>query len=203
MANEGNASIREEIMAAFARLPHLREPGEDPEGSPPDVLGLVVELNKVLRKIGLQQARSSREVVGTVEDLAEKMIALQEMAAREQARAAEREGQLAGLAEVLVGILDLLGRLGDALRGGASPADLAEQVDLARRSIEQDAGRAGLVVTGLPGETFDPEAHALVGEAPAGGSCYRVVESVRRGYRLNGRTLRKARVRIERCEGEE
>lgn len=65
-----------------------------------------------------------------------------------------------------------------------------------REQLLKALEREGLEVIPALGETFDPNLHEAV-EAPDGVSDLVVAEELRRGYRLKGKILRPAMVRLE------
>jgi molecular chaperone GrpE len=116
---------------------------------------------------------------------------------------AERRGR-SGLARELVPVLDNLER---ALRaGGLDPeatdvavegdeGGLAHGVRLVYRQVRESLERAGVEPYDPTGEQFDPEWHEALSTRPADGAhAGDVLETVEKGYRLDGQVLRPARV---------
>jgi molecular chaperone GrpE len=115
-----------------------------------------------------------------------------------EATGAERRAK-AGLARELLPALDNLERaLGSAGIDADEPAGdepLAKGVALVLRELRQTLTRAGVEAYDPVGERFDPSWHEAVstrpGEANQTGT---VLETIDKGYRLDGQVLRPARV---------
>jgi molecular chaperone GrpE len=115
-----------------------------------------------------------------------------------EATDAERRGR-AGLAGDLLPAIDNLERaLGSAGVDAEAPSDdegLAQGVALVLRGLRQTLARAGVEVYDPVGEPFDPSWHEALstrpGEASQAGT---VLETIDKGYRLDGQVLRPARV---------
>ena len=121
--------------------------------------------------------------------------------AAEEAREAERRGK-SSLARELIPSLDNLER---ALRAagidpdsddeGSGDGGLAHGVRLVYRELRSTLERAGVETYDPTGERFDPNWHeALATRAQEGADAGVVLETVEKGYRLNGQVLRPARV---------
>ena len=113
---------------------------------------------------------------------------------------AERRGR-AGLARELVPVLDNLERALAA--AGIDPeapeaddgAGLAHGVLLVYRDLRSTVERAGVETYDPAGERFDPNWHEALSTRPAEGTeAGTVLETVEKGYRLDGQVLRPARV---------
>jgi molecular chaperone GrpE len=104
---------------------------------------------------------------------------------------AERRGK-AALARELVPVLDNLGR---ALKAADEDSELARGVALVSGEFEETLKRAGVETYDPLGEPFDPAWHEALSTRPASDQeAGVVVETLERGYRLNGQVLRPARV---------
>jgi molecular chaperone GrpE len=128
-----------------------------------------------------------------------------------EAREAEGRGR-AQLARELIPVLDNLERAvgaagvdPDALDGAAEDAPseevsardaLARGVALVLRELRSTLERAGVQAYDPAGERFDPAWHEALSTRPAaeGGEPGLVLETLERGYRLDGQVLRPARV---------
>jgi molecular chaperone GrpE len=124
--------------------------------------------------------------------------------AAEEVREAERRGK-SSLARELIPSLDNLER---ALRAAGIDPDsdddgedsgdgggLAHGVRLVYRELRSTLERAGVETYDPTGERFDPNWHeALATRAQEGADAGVVLETVEKGYRLNGQVLRPARV---------
>jgi molecular chaperone GrpE len=111
-------------------------------------------------------------------------------AARE-ATDAERRGKT-GIARELVPVIDNLER---ALAAAGEDDPLRDGVALIGQELTAVLKRAGVNGYDATGERFDPSLHeALSTRAADGADSGTVVETVERGYRLDGQVIRPARV---------
>jgi molecular chaperone GrpE len=111
--------------------------------------------------------------------------------AAKDADEAERRGK-ASLARQLPPVLDNLER---ALKAADEDSELARGVALVRAELEETLKRAGVEAYDPRGERFDPTWHEALSTQPADGTeSGIVVETLERGYRLDGQVLRPARV---------
>ncbi|MQA74948.1 MAG: nucleotide exchange factor GrpE [Solirubrobacterales bacterium] len=112
-------------------------------------------------------------------------------AAREAADA-ERRGK-AALARQLVPSIDNLER---ALAVADEGSEVARGVGLVHGELQATLARAGVESYDPSGERFDPTLHEAISTMPATDEVEpgTVVETLERGYRLNGQVLRPARV---------
>ncbi len=111
-------------------------------------------------------------------------------AARDAADA-ERRGK-AGIARDLVPVIDNLER---ALAAAPEDDPLRKGVELVHADLASVLERGGVEAYDPAGETFDPAFHeALAKRAERGAEPGTVVETVERGYRLDGQVIRPARV---------
>ena len=108
---------------------------------------------------------------------------------------AHRE-ELRALLLDLLEVMDSFDRLLAAPPAGpGGTGDDRETCRLIARQLQAVLSRTGLVQIGQVGEPLDLERHEVAGErARAGGPVNRVADVVRRGYELDGRLLRPARV---------
>jgi molecular chaperone GrpE len=124
--------------------------------------------------------------------------------AAEEVREAERRGK-SSLARELIPSLDNLERAlraagidpdsDDDGEGNGDGGGLAHGVRLVYREIRATLERAGVETYDPTGERFDPRWHeALATRAQEGAEAGVVLETVEKGYRLNGQVLRPARV---------
>lgn len=182
----------ESIRNALASLPEVEEAKSEDDVH--DLYSLTAGLTQVLRKMGVEQMRGSRELLNALEPLGE---AAEVHAAwqREQERATESERQLARLAGVLIGALDSIARFASLLREAEGLEEWAVQLDKAVDVCHRDGEKAGLVPLADRGDRFDEAAHDTVSEAPAGTAPV-IARVVMQGYALNGRVLRRATVEV-------
>jgi molecular chaperone GrpE len=111
--------------------------------------------------------------------------------AKESAEATAR-GK-ADLAKQLLPVVDNLERALEA--ANAEPGSLGKGVGLVLEELRGKLQEAGVEPYDPLGERFDPELHeALSTRAEEGTDAGEVLETVEKGYRLNGQVLRPARV---------
>ena len=101
-----------------------------------------------------------------------------------------------GFAADLLDVVDSL-ELGIAAGEGAEGASLIEGMEATLRLLQKAFEKSGLTVVDPAGEAFDPELHEAMTvrettDQPEGA----VLEVFQKGYVLNGRLLRPARVVI-------
>ncbi len=120
--------------------------------------------------------------------------------AAEQAADATARGK-GTLARELVPVLDNLTRAlaaGDPAARGREPEDAAgliEGVRMVHNELSETLQRAGVEEYDPDGERFDPNLHeALATRAADGREAGVVIETVEKGYRLDGQVLRPAKV---------
>jgi molecular chaperone GrpE len=124
--------------------------------------------------------------------------------AAEEVRVAERRGKIS-LARELIPSLDNLERAlraagidpdsDDDGEGSGDGEGLAHGVRLVYRELRSTLERAGVETYDPTGERFDPTWHeALATRAQEGADAGVVLETVEKGYRLDGQVLRPARV---------
>jgi molecular chaperone GrpE len=103
-----------------------------------------------------------------------------------------------GKAELARQLLPVIDNLERALQSGADPSaheGLVRGVELVLEELRGRLGNAGVEAFDPTGEKFDPEQHEALSAQPAEGTESGVVlETVEKGYRLDGQVLRPARV---------
>ena len=109
-----------------------------------------------------------------------------------EAAEAERRGK-AALARELLPSIDNLER---ALAAADEGSEVARGVELVHGELQATLARAGVESYDPVGERFDPTVHEAISTQPGvdGVDAGTVVETLERGYRLNGQLLRPARV---------
>jgi molecular chaperone GrpE len=110
--------------------------------------------------------------------------------AARDAAAAEQRGK-AGLARELVPVVDNLER---ALESAEDSTALAKGVSLVLDELRATLQRAGVETYDPAGERFDPAWHEALSTRADDAESGTVVETLERGYRLDGQVLRPARV---------
>jgi len=108
-----------------------------------------------------------------------------------------------GKAEVLADVVEIADTLGRALSSGAAdPEALRQGLTAVHRRVLHLLDCHSVQAVQSLGRPFDPELHEAVGTVPPNGvpaGC--VAAEERRGYLLNGRLLRPARVVVAREQG--
>ena len=103
-----------------------------------------------------------------------------------------------GKAELARGLLPVIDNLERALTAGSDPAAhgaLVEGVGLVLDELRGRLGDAGVESFDPTGERFDPQLHEALSTQPAeGAEAGLVLETMQKGYRLNGQVLRPAKV---------
>jgi molecular chaperone GrpE len=142
----------------------------------------------------------------------------QELAAARQAAAENRDKYLRALAESenmrkrlerlceermwqekkrLVGhLLEVSDQLEEALKYASSDDALGTGVRLTYQQLQQVLNREGAQVVSSVGEIFDPSIHEAVEIANSPGHEDQVVQEYHKGYTLDGKLLRPARVQV-------
>jgi molecular chaperone GrpE len=112
---------------------------------------------------------------------------------RVAAEASEARGR--GKAELARELLPVIDNLERALQSSTGEEPLAKGVALVLEELRAKLKAAGVEAYDPHGERFDPTLHeALSTRAEEGTESGIVVETVEKGYRLNGQVLRPARV---------
>ena len=103
-----------------------------------------------------------------------------------------------GKAELAREVLPVIDNLERALESGSDPAShgaLVEGVGLVLDELRGKLGNAGVEAFDPTGEKFDPQLHEALSAQPAEGTDAGIVlETMQKGYRLNGQVLRPAKV---------
>jgi molecular chaperone GrpE len=103
-----------------------------------------------------------------------------------------------GKAELARDVLPVIDNLERALAAGSDPAAhdaLVEGVGLVLDELRGKLGNAGVESFDPTGEKFDPQLHeALSAQSAEGKEAGIVLETMQKGYRLNGQVLRPAKV---------
>jgi molecular chaperone GrpE len=114
--------------------------------------------------------------------------------AREQAEFREY-----ATAEAAKNFLPVLDNFNLALKINASDQNLRQGVELIRKQMEEVLAKMGVEAIPAEGEQFDPRLHEAIEmvdttEVPD----HQIIEELQRGYRVKGRLLRPAMVRVAR-----
>lgn len=110
--------------------------------------------------------------------------------ARENAAAADR-----GVAKLAKELLPALDHLELALKAAEGHEDVVKGFAMVAGELQAALGRVGIQAFSPKGETFDPNEHEAMAQAPIeGAESGTVAEVYQSGYRINGTVLRPARV---------
>jgi molecular chaperone GrpE len=105
----------------------------------------------------------------------------------------------AELARSLLPAIDNLERALEAGEDASAHGALVEGVAMVRDELHSRLEGAGVESFDPTGERFDPQLHEALSTQPAEGTeSGTVIETVERGYRLNGQVLRPAKVVVSR-----
>lgn len=85
----------------------------------------------------------------------------------------------------------------------AMPPDIERGIVIIRSQLEDILRRRGVEVIQAKGKKFDPAFHEAVGEVESDDPGEIVIEELQKGYVLNGKVVRPARVKISRPRREE
>ncbi|MDX1460278.1 MAG: nucleotide exchange factor GrpE [Xanthomonadales bacterium] len=106
-----------------------------------------------------------------------------------------RKRALEGLVQDLLPVKDSLERGTETDRDTATVESLIEGKQLIIRMLDKALGDHGLQIIDPAGETFDPESHEAMAMVPSPEyEAGTVIEVMQKGYRLNDRLIRPARV---------
>jgi molecular chaperone GrpE len=115
---------------------------------------------------------------------------------RKRAARDTAEAEVRGKASLARELLPSIDNLERALAAAEDGSEVARGVGLVHGELQATLARAGVESYDPAGEAFDPTLHEAISTQPAGDglTAGTVVETLERGYRLDGRVLRPARV---------
>jgi molecular chaperone GrpE len=175
------------------------DPDQDPtvaSAGSPDADDLAAELETVRNALAEAEARAEESRSALLRAVAEADNARKR--AQRDVEAASRFGA-ERLAADLLEVADSL-ELGIAAGAGADAARLIEGMEATRRLLVRAFERAGMSVIDPQGEAFNPELHeAMTTQESAQAAPGTVLAVIQKGYTLNGRLLRPARVVVARA----
>ncbi len=189
-----------------------QEPPPAPPVTDPRVAMLEAEVGAALER--------ARRATGELEGMKERAVRAEEEAGRmreallrkssdfdnlkrrtEKDKAEYFKFALADAFHDLLGVLDNFERA-LAHRGDASSEDFQAGIDMIARQLADTLAKYGLVEVPALGVPFDPNVHeAVVREETAGAAPGKILEVFTRGYTLNDRLLRPARVKVAAAPG--
>lgn len=158
--------------------------------------GTASEVERLTAELALAQGKAAEHYDAYVRAVAEA-----ENVRRRAARDVESASRYAieRFAAELLEVRDSL-ELGIAAGAGADPARLVEGMEATLRLVNRAFEKSGISVVDPQGQPFNPEFHeAMVTQPTADQPPGTVLAVVQKGYVLNGRLLRPARVVIARA----
>lgn len=170
--------------------------GRNPDGSPmPDPAGSAGEIEALQAQLADAEGRASHGREQLLRAAAE-LDNIRKRAARDVEQA--QRFALERFAQELLGVADSL-EMAVATSGNADAASLAAGQEATLRLLNSAFTRFSIQQIDPAGAPFDPERHEAIAMQPSStaepGS---VLQVVQRGYELNGRLLRPARVIVAR-----
>ena len=141
----------------------------------------------------LEQARSERD------SLRERMARMQADFdnARKRAQREQQEHREYALADAVRMLLPILDSFDRAIATSGSGDDLRKGVELINRQLHDALTKLGVEPIAAQGAPFDPNVHEALGMVESNDVPENhVAEELQRGYRLKGRLLRPAMVRV-------
>ena len=119
------------------------------------------------------------------------------------ASAKDLEQRTRKILESFLPVVDDLDRAIAAARKHASSTDVAEGMELVRRSMLARLGQFGVTHAPALGEPFDPQRHEAIAMVPVTDPAQdgRVIDVAREGYSINNETLRAAGVAVGKRAG--
>jgi molecular chaperone GrpE len=119
--------------------------------------------------------------------------------ARRRAQREQQDYREYALADAIRLFLPILDSFDRALASKASGEDFRSGMELIDRQLHDALGKLGVIEIGSEGEPFDPNVHEAIevvetDKVPD----HHVLQELQRGYKLKGRLLRPAMVRVAR-----
>ena len=185
MTDEKRPRVDEEVVDA-----ELVEDEQSSAGLGKDENGAADQVEKDIDELGETQ-RERDEYLELARRTKADFENYRKRVARETAEALAR-----GKAELARDLLPVIDNLERALASSKSEADaLAQGVSMVLEELRAKLAAAGVEPFDPTGEPFDPQLHEALSTQPAEGiEAGTVLETVEKGYRLNGQVLRPARV---------
>ena len=165
--------------------------GDGPGPADDDPAALRAEIERLRSELGLAQAKSEES-----RDTQLRLLAEADNVRKRAAREVEAAQRFAveRFAGELLDVRDSL-ELGVAAAAGSDAAKLGEGMEATLRLLNRAFERAGITLIDPAGQPFNPELHeAMVTQPTAEHPPGTVITVVQKGYALNGRLLRPARV---------
>jgi molecular chaperone GrpE len=141
----------------------------------------------------LEQAKSERD------SLRERMLRMQAEFdnARKRAQREQQDYRDYALTDAVKNLLPILDSFDRAITTNSSGDDLRKGVELINRQLHDALTKLGVEAVPAEGVQFDPTVHEALGLVETNDvPDHQVVEELQRGYKLKGRLLRPAMVRV-------
>lgn len=172
-----------------------RDPGLNPDPNPEAQLD-AAQAESLRTQLAEAEARAQHEREQMLRAIAE-LDNVRKRAARDVEQA--QRFALERFAQELLGVVDSL-EMAAATADKADAASLVAGQDATLRLLKSAFARFSINQIDPQGEPFDPERHEAMAMQPsAGAEPNSVLQVVQRGYELNGRLLRPARVIVARA----
>jgi molecular chaperone GrpE len=181
------------ITAEIARLTPAELPPAAETLAPSDasLLEHWDQVSRNLARLGKQQMRANQ----TIEFLETQLAEAKEQAHEHRREAVRLQESAAGSAQKVVEVLDTLDDvlvLARQVRDSAWVSNIERVIQKTLRTFEQ----IGITEVSALDEAFSPEEHEALDtvEPGKGGRPYQIVQVIRRGFRFQGKLLRRAEV---------
>jgi len=116
---------------------------------------------------------------------------------KKRARKEKEEFKAKAAEALIVKLLDILDNFERAMRSNGEPAEVLRGVSMIHKQFTYTLEQEGLQTIASEGAEFDPSIHDAVAKVTSNKFADRmVVEEIGRGYRLLGKVLRPARVKV-------
>lgn len=100
---------------------------------------------------------------------------------------------------VLAHLLELADQAEQALKYASADDSIGAGVRITLQHVQQVLGQEGVQAMASVGQAFDPNLHEAVETSEGDGEPNEVTSEFRKGYTLNGRLLRAARVQVRKA----
>lgn len=101
-----------------------------------------------------------------------------------------------GTEDLVIKLLPVLDNLERAIDSSGDPHKWREGVEMVHRQFLEVLESEGLTAIAAPGEEFDPNKHEAIAREPSEQPENTIIEEIRKGYQLKGRTIRATLVKV-------
>lgn len=160
----------------------------------PDEEGAIPDLQAKIKRLKETQAMCDRERKEYLDGWQRAKADMINYKKDEQKRFEELARYATGdLLQELIGVLDNF----DLALGAGVPPEVEKGIVLIRGQIENIVRKNGVeMLESKAGDPFNPELHEAIGEEESGASAGAIARVLQKGYRLQGRIIRPARVKL-------